>query len=95
MSGMQSSHALNTAGGPTLLDCKPLRDELLADYSDLLTVGDVCELTGLSPQTVRKEIHAGRLPGFRIGRTLYVPKPSFLEFIAEGGGLYDPHVAVR
>lgn len=61
--------------------------ELLAGYPDLLTVGHVCELTGLSSQTVRKEINAGRLPGCRIGRRLYVPKPSFLGFIMEGGGM--------
>lgn len=69
--------------------------ELLADYRDLLTVKHVCELTGLSAQTVRKEINGGRLPGCRIGRKLYVPKPGFLDFIAEGGGLYGSHVANR
>lgn len=69
--------------------------ELLASYPDLLTVEHVCELTGLSPQTVRKEIHAEQLPGFRIGHRLYVSKLSFLDFIAEGGGLHDPHVANR
>lgn len=67
--------------------------ELLADYRDLLTVKHVCELTGLSAQTVRKEINEGRLPGCRIGRKLYVPKPSFLDYVKEGGGIQ--HVATR
>lgn len=68
--------------------------ELLASYPDLLTVKHICELTGLSPQTIRKEIREKRLPGFRISRRYFVPKPTFLEFIAKGGGLHDPHVAV-
>lgn len=69
--------------------------ELLAGYPDLLTVGHVCELTGLSSQTVRKEINAGRLPGCRIGRRLYVPKPSFLGFVTEGGGMNVPSSATK
>lgn len=69
--------------------------ELLVGYPDLLTVGHVCELTGLSSQTVRKEINAGRLPGCRIGRRLFVPKPSFLGFITEGGGVDVPSSATR
>lgn len=91
----QCKPALTTAEGAEMVDSTVLRSELLADYPDLLTVGHVCELTGLSAQTVRKEINAARLPGCRIGRRLYVPKPGFLDFIAEGGGLYGSHVANR
>lgn len=69
--------------------------ELLASYPDLLTVKHICELTGLSPQTIRKEIREGRLPGCRIGQRLYVSKLSFLDFIAEGGGLHGPYVAAK
>lgn len=95
MSRTPSNHALGTTEGAALFVRKPRRDELLADYPDLLTVGHVCELTGLSAQTVRKEINAGRLPGCRIGRRLYVPKPGFTEYITEGGGVYVPHAATR
>lgn len=61
----------------------------LADYPDLLTVRDLCELTGLSAQTIRAEINSGNLPGFRIGRRLYVSKKHLLEYIENGGGLND------
>lgn len=70
------------------------QSELLADYPDLLTVGHVCELTGLSSQTVRKEINEGRLPGCRIGRRFYVPKLSFLDFVMKGGGVHDSQVTI-
>lgn len=91
----QCKPALTTAEGAEMVDSTVLRSELLADYPDLLTVGHVCELTGLSAQTVRKEINAARLPGCRIGRRLYVPKPSFLSYVKEGGGMRDPHAVIR
>ncbi|WP_080797908.1 helix-turn-helix domain-containing protein [Arabiibacter massiliensis] len=69
--------------------------ELLASYPDLLTVNHVCELTGLSAQTVRKEINEGRLPGFHIGRKLFMSKQGFLDYIKEGGGAHVPHVVAR
>lgn len=66
---------------------KPPADapEMLADEPDLLTVQDINRLTGVSVQTVRNEINAGRLPGCRIGRRLFVPKCRFVEY-AMGGG---------
>lgn len=57
---------------------------ILAGYPDLLTVQHVKEITGVSEQTVRAEINAGRLPGCRIGRRLFVPKHKFIEY-ANGG----------
>lgn len=54
---------------------------LLANCPDLLTVQDLSGLTGLSEQTIRAEINNGDLPGFRIGRRLFVPKARLLEYI--------------
>lgn len=61
--------------------------DFLADYPDLLTVRHVCEITGLSEQTIRREINEGRLPACRIGRRLFCPKTSFAEYARSGGGL--------
>lgn len=61
--------------------------QLLAEYPDLLSVQDMHQLTGLSEQTIRAEINNGNLPGFRIGRRLYVSKKHLLEYIENGGGL--------
>ena len=65
---------------------KPPADapEMLADEPELLSVQDLHRLTGVSEQTIRTEINAGRLPGCRIGRRLLVPKCKFVEY-AMGG----------
>lgn len=63
-------------------------DNSLADLPDLLGVSDLCDLTGLSKQTIRKEIVEGRMSGCRIGRKLYVTKTRFLEYVDSGGGLH-------
>lgn len=53
--------------------------EALQGCGDLLTVSDVCGLTGLSAQTVRRCLERGELPGFKIGRKWFVPKSRLLE----------------
>ncbi len=58
--------------------------QFMESYPDLLTVGHLHELTGLSEQTIRAEINVGKLPGCRIGRRIFVPKQSFLAFIEKG-----------
>ena len=58
--------------------------EMLAGEPDLLSVQDLHRLTGVSEQTIRAEINAGRLPGGRIGRRLFAPKCKFVEY-ATGG----------
>lgn len=55
------------------------RDSDAREYGDLLTVADVCVLTGLSAQTVRRCLERGDLPGFKIGRRWFVPKSRLLE----------------
>lgn len=57
-----------------------MKPRVLADYPDMLTVQDVCGITGLSAQTVRRAINSGQIPGCRIGRRLFVPKSRFAEF---------------
>lgn len=54
---------------------------------DLLSVQNLKRLTGQSEQTIRGLISSGALPGCRIGRRLYVPKPAFVEYVTNGGGM--------
>ena len=68
-----------------------LPPEALADYPDLLRIEHLQGLTGLSAQTLRKEINEGRLPGCKIGRRLYVPKSLLLGYIEGGGGMETVH----
>ena len=59
--------------------------ELLKDAPDLIpVVPDLCEITDLSAQTLRALINAGKLPGCRIGRRLYVPKSLLIKYIEKG-----------
>lgn len=69
---------------------KPPADapEMLADEPELLSVQDLHRLTGVSEQTIRAEINAGRLLGCRIGRRLFVPKCRFVEY-AMGGVTHE------
>lgn len=57
----------------------PKESEALGGCGDLLTVADMCALTGLSAQTVRRCLERGELPGFKIGRRWFVPKSRLLE----------------
>ncbi len=72
-------------GDPQPKSAPPMA-EMFAAYPDLLQVEHVHEITGLSKQTVRREINAGNLPGCRIGRRLYVPKCELIEYV--GGGVH-------
>ena len=60
----------------------------LEGYPELLAVEPhLTGLTGQSAQALRAAINNGQLPGCRIGRRLYVPKPAFVEYVTSGGGL--------
>lgn len=56
-------------------------NELFAGYPDLLTVKQLTELTGVSEQTIRREMHAGVIPSLRIGRRLLCPKRDFIKYV--------------
>lgn len=65
------------------------QNDMLRGYGDMLTVQDVAKILHLSDQTIRTEIHAGRIPACRIGRRLFVPKSRFIKYAENGGGLND------
>lgn len=52
-------------------------DELPA----LLTVQDICSVTGVSAQVVRRAVRSGKLEGCKIGRRIFVAKPVFLRYV--------------
>ena len=60
---------------------------LLDSYPDVLNIGHVCEITGLSAQTVRQECSRGNLPAVRIGRRWFVTKSMFIDYLM-GRGAY-------
>lgn len=58
----------------------------LDQYGDILKARDVAELVGVSPKTVIREIQRGILPGFRMGKSYFITKQKFLEFVSGSGG---------
>lgn len=59
--------------------------ERFAGYPDLLKSAEVAEILRLSPQTVRRFMASGEIPGaFKIGPVWYVAKAAFSRFV-EGG----------
>lgn len=52
-------------------------------YPDLLTVKDICALTGRDAQSIRRLIRKGVLPGKQLGRYYYIAKRDFINLFAK------------
>ncbi len=59
----------------------PVPVEMLAGYRDLLSIADLHELTGLAPNTLRRAIADGELPGRKLCGKFVVRKDEFLDFL--------------
>lgn len=55
--------------------------EPLADYGELLNVGEVCEILRLSGRVVREYLAKGKLPGVKIGSRWVIPKKKLIEYL--------------
>ena len=53
-----------------------------ADYKDLMTTAEVCELTGYGVQTIYRWHRSKSITGFVIQRKLLISKLTLLEFLA-------------
>lgn len=51
---------------------------------DLLTVTEVAHALRVSRMTIYREIHAGRLPALRVGRSFRVPADTIAALLADG-----------
>lgn len=51
----------------------------------LLTVADVCHLSGFCRLTIQRLVKSGRLPAVRVGRRLRIRRGAFEEFCRAGG----------
>ena len=57
--------------------------KMFSDYSDVLSVSDVCEILLIGRNRVYELLNAGLLPGFRIGRSWRIPKKSLEIYILQ------------
>ena len=48
---------------------------------DMLTVQDICAVTGLYAPVVRRAVNSGKIDGCKIGRRIFVAKPVFLRYV--------------
>jgi excisionase family DNA binding protein len=48
----------------------------------LIAMEEASELLGITPQTVRRFIREGKLPGVKIGRRVYLQRDKFLAMAA-------------
>lgn len=58
-----------------------VRSELLSGYPDMLKVYHIAEITGLSEQTIRRQMGNGSIPSRKVGRTFICSKRKFIEYI--------------
>ena len=60
------------AGGFRVVKAPPAHAGPFAGYPDLLTIGHMQEITGLSNQTLRTSCASGQIPAVKIGRRWFV-----------------------
>ena len=60
---------------------------MLEDYSDIMTVDEVCEVLRVGYNAAYALLNSGKLNGYRNGRVWRVPKEAVRRFIMEQAGL--------
>ena len=53
------------------------------DYSDILSVHDVCEILFIGKNRAYELLNEGLIKGFRVGRTWRIPKRSLEAYIVQ------------
>ena len=54
---------------------------MFSEYTDILSVGDVCEILFIGRNRTYELLNSGTLRGFRVGRTWRIPKKSLEAYI--------------
>lgn len=55
---------------------------ILEQYSDILTVEELCEVLGIGANAAYQMLNNGAIPAFRIGRRWKVPRDAVKEYIS-------------
>lgn len=56
---------------------------LLHEYSDILTVEELCEVLNIGANAAYDLLNKKEIPAFRIGRRWKIPKESVIHYIAQ------------
>lgn len=56
---------------------------ILEQYSDILTVEELCEVLGIGANAAYQLLNDGTIPAFRIGRRWKIPKDAVKEYISQ------------
>ena len=56
---------------------------LLAQYSDVLTVEELCEVLNIGANAAYNLLNKKEIPAFRIGRKWKIPKESVIAYISQ------------
>ena len=56
---------------------------LLAQYSDVLTVEELCEVLNIGANAAYNLLNKKEIPAFRIGRKWKIPKESVIAYIGQ------------
>jgi len=55
--------------------------DYLSEFSDVMTLEDLCEALHISAATASKLIRTGEIRSFRIGQRIKIPKKCVVEYI--------------
>lgn len=80
---------LNVIDGCAGISRSDFSCQLFANEPDVIPTKRFCEITGVSSKTVLRLIKNRELPGFKMGRAYFVPKPALIDYVLGGGGLDD------
>ena len=56
---------------------------MFSEYSDILSVGDICEILLIGRNRTYELLNSGDIKGFRVGRTWRVPKKNLETYIIQ------------
>lgn len=56
---------------------------MFSNYSDILSVTDVCEILFIGRNRTYELLNSGSLKGFRVGRTWRIPKKNLETYIIQ------------
>lgn len=56
---------------------------MLDQYTDILTIGEFCEVLGIGPNTAYQMLHDKKIQAFRIGRRWKIPKEAVRQYISQ------------